>query len=872
MRFYRALLRFYPKSFRAEYGAEMCAVFARELRAAAGSARVMLFLRAFTDTVTNAARVHTDILGQDLKYAVRSLRRTPGFTITAVLVAALGIGATTATFSIADHVMLRPLPFADPDGLVRLFEDHTSLGYPRMEPSPPNYLDWKRMATSFDSVEAYGSDTASLVGGGEPERLVGARVRGGVFSLLGRQAAIGRTLIQSDFDAETQNPVVISDRLWRTRFASDPNVLGRTLTLDEATLVVVGVMPPDFHFPARGTDFWRALRFNPDGGDSSRGNHYLQVIARLKPGVTFEQARSEMRVIGDQLALQFPKDQANTSTNVFRWRDDVGWQLRMMLWALVGASLCVLLIACTNLANLLLSRALARRSEFAVRVAVGASVDRLVRQMLTDSLLLAGAGGVLGVGLAMAAAPMVVRLVPTALPIAETPAVDLRMLLVAAMLTIGTAIAFGVIPALRVCRKTDGSALKDGARGGTSRGTERLRSALVVAEIVASVVLVVSAGLLIEALVKVQSIDPGFKAENVLTLKTMLPRPKYVKTDRRMQFYQQVIDETLALPGVQRAAYVSFTPFTMRGGMWEVLTTTPDPGSPGGFVAPPELRRASLRFVTPGYFDAVGIPLLQGRDVSRADTIDTPFVAVVSQSFARVHFPNQDPLGRQFGYGFAVRTIVGVVGDIRFRGLERTDNEPQVYLAAAQQRDGQIGFYAPQDLIVKASVPPSTLMPAVRAIVRKADPQLPITSMRSLEDVVALETAPRVIQLRVLGAFAVVAFLLAAIGVHGLLAFTVSARSREIGVRIALGAKAPDILKMVIGQSALLAGIGVTIGASLAYAAGRWMQSLLAGVDPANVTVFAGAVILSLVMTLAGSLMPAWRAVRVDPLTATRAD
>jgi putative ABC transport system permease protein len=872
LRLYRALLRLFPASFRHEYGDEMSAAFARELRESSGAARLTLWARTILDVLLNAVRVHGDIARQDIKYSLRSLGRSPGFTITAVCVAALGIGATTATFSIADHVLLRPLPFADPDGLVRLSEDHTSLGYARMEPSPPNYRDWKRMATSFDSIEAFTADTGSLVGTGEPERLLGSRVAGGVFRLLGRQAAIGRTLTESDVSTETQNAVVISDRLWRTRFAADSNVLGRTLTLDQATLVIVGVMPPDFHFPARGTDFWRALRFNSIGGDDDRTNHYLQVMARLRQGVTFEQARSEMRVIGDRMAQQYPKEQAGTSVNVQRWRDDVGWQPRMILWALVGASLCVLLIACTNLANLLLSRALARRTELAVRAAVGASVDRLVRQTLTDSLLLAGCGGILGIVMAIAAAPMVVRLVPSALPIAEVPPIDFRMLLVAAVVTLSTGVAFGVLPALRVCRNADSSALKDGARGGTSRGTERLRSALVVAEVVASVVLLVSAGLLIQALMRVQAIDPGFRSENVLTLKTLLPRPKYSPTVSRLRFYQQVIDETQALPGVQRAAYVSFTPMTMRGGVWEVLTTTPDPNSPGGFVAPQDQRRAALRFVTPGFFDAVSIPILQGRDIGVTDTLDTPFVAVVSQSFARQYYANQDPIGRSFGFGFAVRTIVGVAGDIRFRGLERTDNEPQVYLAAAQQRDNQIGFYAPQDLIVRSSVPPATLVAAVRAILRKADPQLPITSLRTLEEVVALETAPRVIQLRVLGAFAAAAFLLAAIGIHGLLAFTVSARAREIGVRIALGAKSLDILRMVIGRSALLAGVGVTIGVALAYAAGRSMQALLAGVNPLDVTVFAAAVALALVMTLAGSLLPALRAVKTDPMTATRAE
>jgi putative ABC transport system permease protein len=870
MLFYRALLGLYPKSFRAEYGAEMIKDVTREWHEAPAAAKAALLVRITADTLANAMRVHGDITRQDLRYAIRSLRRTPGFTATAIVVAALGIGATTATFSIADHVLLRPLPFADPEALVRLTEDHRAFGYPRMEPSPPNYRDWRRMATSFESIEAFGGDTASVIGSGEPERLVGARVSGGVFRLLGRPAAIGRTLIEGDVSTETQNPIVISDRLWRTRFAADPDVLGRTLAFDAATQVIVGVMPADFHFPGRGVDFWRVMRFSTANGDDNRGNQYLQVMARLKPGVSLEQAQSEMRIIGGQIAQQYPKEQGNKSVNVYRWRDEVGWQPRMMLWALVGASLCVLLIACTNLANLLMARALARRSELAVRAAIGASVDRLVRQMLTDSLLLAGAGGLVGLAAGIAATPMVARLVPTGLPIAEIPPVDFRMLLFAAAVTLATGVAFGVLPALRVCRKTDGSTLKEGARGGTSPGTERLRSSLVIAEIVASVVLLVSAGLLMQALLKVQSIDPGFRSENVLTLRTMLPRPKYASDVSRLQFYRQVIDDTLALPGVERAAYVSFTPFTFRGGMFEVLTTTPDPTSVEGFVAPPDVQRASLRMVTPGYFDAMGIALRQGRDVSASDTIDTPSIAVVSESFARQHFPGQDPIGRSFAFAYAVRTIVGVVGDVRFRGLERDNNEPQVYLAAAQQQ--RLGFYAPQDLIIRTSVPPATLMPAVRAVIRRADPQLPITSMRTLDEVVALETAPRVVQLRVLGAFAAAAFLLAAIGIHGLLAFTVSARSREIGVRIALGAKARDIVTMVIGRSAVLAVLGVVIGAALAYAAGRSMQAILFGVDPANPVVFAAAIALALLMTLAGSLLPAWRAVRVDPIAATRAD
>src|SRR5688572_7293181 len=809
---YRALLRAYPKSFRAEYGAEMLKDFSRQWRDLSSAGKVALLARAAIDTTANAFGVHLDILKQDVRYALRSLSRAPGFSITAIAVAALGIGATTSTFTIADHVLLRPLPFPDPDRLVMLTENHAAQGYPRIEPAPPNYLDWKRMATSFEGIEAFTADTASLVGTGEPERLRGSRVAGGVFNLLGRQAAIGRTIAEADITA-TPDVMVISDRMWRTRFGADPNVLGRTLTLDETTLMVIGVMPPDFHFPTRDTDYWRVQRLNPAGSDTRRNNNYLQVVGRLKPGVSFEQARSEMQTIADQIAQQFPKEQAGKSVNVERWRDDVAWQARMMLWAMVGASLCVLLIACTNLANLMLARALARQTEFAVRTAIGASVDRLVRQTLTDSLLLAGAGGVLGVLLAIAAAPLVVRLAPTALPIAEVPPIDLRMLGVAAFVALTTGVVFGVLPALRISRRTDASALKEGARGGTSRGTERVRSALVVAEIVASVVLLVLAGLLVQALMKVQAIDPGFNSSNVLTLKTMLPQPKYARSVARQQFYDQVLAETRALPGVTSAAYVSFRSEERRVGMWEVLTTTPDPTNAGGFAAPPDVRRASLRMVTPDYFKTLGIPLLHGRDITANDTLETPGVAVVSRSFVEQYYPGQDPIGRQFGFAFNVRTIVGVVGDVRFRGLERTDNEPQVYIAAAQQRDGQIAFYAPQDLLVRASAPATTVIPAVRAIIRNADPQLPITSVRTLDDVVALETAPRVVQLRVLGAFTATAFLLAAVGIHGLLAFTVAARSREIGVRMALGAKARDIVGMVIGRSAWLAASGVVIGA-----------------------------------------------------------
>ncbi len=874
MLFYRALLRLYPKSFRAEYGAEMMKDFTRQWREAAVSAKGVLLIRAFVDTAANATRVHGDITKQDLRFAIRSLRRTPGFTLTAILVAALGIGATTAAFSVADHVLLRPLPVPEADRVVRLWEDHSSLGYPRMEPSPPNFLDWQRMATVFERIEPFTGGSASLVGHGEPEQVSGASVGGGVFQILRRPAALGRVLTESDVHAEGERPIVISDRIWRTRFGASPDVLGQTISLDNRAYVIVGVMPPDFYFPSRNRDFWRTLRLGNTESDSDRGNHYLAVIGRLKDGVSIEDARAEMDVIAAQLAQAYPKAQEGKGVALAPWREQITGQPRVLLLGLVGASICVLLIACTNLANLLMSRALARRSEFAVRAAIGASVDRLVRQMLTDSFVLAACGGVLGVILAVVAAPLLVRLVPTSLPIAEVPPTDLRMLAGTLLLTIGAGMAFGLLPALRVCRKAEGSALKDGARGGTSRGTERLRSSLVVAEIVASVVLIVTVGLLAQALLNVQRVDPGFKADGVLTVRTTLPQIKYAKAAEREQFYQRVLHDVTALPGVQSAAYISFLPMVMGGGVWPVLSTVPDPGSPHKFVPPDPKneRRASLRFVTPGFFSTMHTPVRRGRDISADDTPQTTPVAVVSESLARQYFPDRDPIGQQFAFAYQVRTIVGVVGDIRVRGLEADTSEPQVYLPASQFIDGDPLFYAPQDLAIRAAVPVTTLVPAVRAIIAAADPLLPIVNVRTLDDIVSLETASRVVQLRVLGAFALVASLLAGIGIHGLLAFTVRARSREIGVRIALGARARDIIGMVIGRSAVLAALGVVIGAAVAYAAGRSMQALLFGVDPANPLVFGAAIALALLMTLAGSLLPAVRAVRVDPLSATRAD
>ncbi|MGH9859054.1 MAG: ABC transporter permease [Candidatus Acidiferrales bacterium] len=861
MRFYRILLRLYPASFRGEYGEPMCAVFDERRRAARGALGVLaLWLDTLLELPVSAVQVHWDILRQDLRYTVRTLARTPGFTLTAIVVTALGIGATTAAFSITDHVLIRPLPFADSDRLVRLWENVP--GYTRMELSPPNYRDWKEMSTSFEAMGAYTERAANLVGEGEPRRVQLVFVTSEVFPVLGVRPFAGRYFTPEDDHDGAPGTIVLSYGFWQSQFGGDLAVLGRTVHLDGFPHVVIGVMPPGFHFPYRDTLFWKPLQLSP-GDMEDRNNNELDAVARLKAGVSLEQARSEMNAIAAQLERAYPEENAKTAATVSLFQSEISSRSRLLLIALLGASLCLLLIVCTNVANLFLARALARRRELAVRAALGAGRERLTRQLLTESLTIALLGGTLGALVAVGALPLLARLVPSNLPIADMPSLDLRVLAFAAVLTVLTGIVFGVAPAFKVCRNANADGLREGARAGGGR-KERLRAMLVIAEVSASVVLLVSAGLLLRALWRLQDVDTGFAAQHVLTLRTALPIPKYSTVASRQKFYSSVLSEVRALPSVSHAAYISYLPMVMRGGIWPVALDGKPTDRSGATTA-------SLRYVTPGFFAAMEIPLRRGRDISESDTQGSPYVAVVSESFARRYWPNQDPIGRSFEFAIAQRTVVGVVADIRVRGLEQS-SEPQVYLPYQQVPDGWILGYVPKDLVIRASANPASLVPAIRQIIDKADPEQPISDVQLLSDIVGGETAPRQAQLGVIGAFAALAFLLAGIGIHGLLAYAVSQRTQEIGVRIALGAQRSDILALVMREGFVLAGVGVVLGVALAYAAGRSMEALLAGVPPADPATFFAAIALALLMALAGSLLPALRAVRVDPTTAIRAE
>jgi putative ABC transport system permease protein len=865
MSLYDILLRLYPASFREEYGLEMRAIFGDrwEQHRGAGSHLVLLF-EALGDALRNAPPVHWDILRQDVSGALRTIRRAPSLSVTVILVAALGIAATTAVFSIADHVLIKPLPFRDAERLVKIWQLPPGGG--TLQVSPAHFRDWQAQASSFESLAAFSLYSANLVGAGEPLRVDGSWASGNLFDVLGVPSLVGRTLISEDDREASAAAVVISERLWRARFDGDPRAVGRAIILNDRARVIVGVMPQTFEFPTRAVDFWIPFQFAP--ADYVYGNPYLETIARLKVNVSRTQAVAEMQQIALGISRRVnPGGTRRVSARVIALRDEIAPQSRVLLWCLVAAASGLLLIACTNLANLLLTRGLARGKELAVRAALGAGRRRLLRQMVTESMLLAGAGGALGVIVAAAGMPMLARLVPTGLPIAEAPALDGRLLVTATMATLVSAIGVGLMPSLRTTRYADATALREGARAGTTRRTERLRSVLVVAQVSVSVLLLVTSGLLLRAMLQVQGINPGFSTDGVLTMRTALPLPRYEGVARRQQFIDRVLEEVRAIPGVSAAAYVTGLPLAMRGMVWSVSI----PGQPQ--AGADQRATVSLRFVTPEFFEALGIPLRMGRDIDDGDTRTSPFVAVVSQSFAAKYWPGENPIGRRFTGSGAVgeRTIVGVVGDVRWRGLEPA-SEPQIYLSARQVEDGKLTAHIPKELVVKSSVAPAALVPSIREIVGRADPQQPISDVQLLADIVDAETAPRKVQVRVLGAFAGLAFLLAGIGLHGLLAYNVSQRAREIGVRIALGAERRSILAMVLQRGLRLAFLGILIGAALAVAAGRTLQAVLAGVSPTDVVTFGGAVGLALLMTIVGSLLPALRATRVDPLEVIRSE
>jgi predicted permease len=875
-RTYQRLLHLYPASFREEYGEELSAVFERQLQERQGlMGRAVLWISTVISTLVTAIGVHLDVLRQDLRQTWRSLRRSPGFALTAVAVTALGVGATTASFTLTDYVLLRPLPFPDSNRLVRIMQGQSDRPVTLRglrgtnDVSPALYGIWKSGSRSFSSLGAYGSVSSNLAGEIQPERLDGAIVTAGTMETLGVRPSLGRTFAEGDDVAGAPCTMLISDGFWQRHFGGESSAVGRRVRIDDEPCEIVGVMPRGFHFPGRATTFWRPARFPREAFEDPR-NNYLSVVARLRADTAFDQARTELTTVTTNAVQAWPREDADVIPVMMELRDVLNDQSRTLLAAMAAAAACLLLIACTNLASLTVARATARGRELALRTVLGAGRRRLVRQLLTESLALALVGGALGLAIAVTAIPVVARLVPTSLPIAEVPGVDVRMLLIAAAASLGTGIAFGVLPAFRATRQAGSGALSGGARTGASRASVRLRDGLVILQVAASIVLLVGTGLLIRALIRVQATPIGFSTDRVITARTFLPWSKYGGQAVRGEFYRRVLTDVSALPGVDAVAYTSYLPFTMRGGVWPVTV-------PGRAVDPRRQELAGSRFVTPQYFRAMSIPLVAGRTFEESDSMQAQPVAVVSQSFVTSYLEGRQPLGQTFQFGpQGERTIVGVVGDVRFRGLE-IRSEPQVYMSYLQQGDNRTMGYTPKDLVVRlkperAESAADGVVRSIRPIVSGVDPAQPVSDIQPLSAILDGETATREVQVRVLAGFAAVSCILAGVGLHGLLAFVVSRRTREFGVRLALGAEPRQILGVMTRRGLMLGGLGAAVGLSVAYGAGRWMESVLAGISPADPMTFGAAIAFALIMTLAGSLLPALRASRINPKQAMEAE
>jgi predicted permease len=799
---------------------------------------------------------------KDLRLALRQLRNQPGFTATALLIIALGVGASTAAFTVLNHVMLRPLPFAEPDRLVTFFQTKGGEAPIRVT-SAPNFIDWRSRTRSFAAAGAYTMTPLNLVANEQPLHVDGASVDSGFFQTLGVKPAAGRTISTADDAESAPDVVVLSDGLASALYGSPAAALQRSITLNDQPYAVVGVMPADFRYPSRNVALWTNVHLQARNY-ADRTNTMFLGIARLAPNVSLRSAQADLENVASQLRREYPAENARVGATAMSMRDSIEPRSRIMVLAVFGASLCLVLIACTNLANLLLARGTMRQDEVALRLAVGAHRGHIIRQLLTECLVIVAIGGLAGFVLAAFAMPWLATLVPESLPAGSIPSADWRVFAFACVLVVGTVLGAGLGPAFRTFKAA--TPLQSRTRAGLGRQTVRAHSALVLVQVAGTVVLLVGAVLLLKSMWRVQQIDPGFRTDGVLTLRTPLPMPTYAMAGRRAQFYSRVLSEVRALPGVRSAAMTGYLPMVFGGGIFPAS----QPGTPQGS---PDAISTGIRYITPSYFETLGIPFKGGRDITERDNFNAPFVVVISQSLGQRLWPGQDPIGRRMNVAFFDRTVVGVVQDIHVRGLEQT-SEPQVYMPSDQVPNRWLTFHMPKDLAIRAGSDAEALAlaPAVRRIVHDADPQMPVTDVQLLRDVVTSQTAARRLQVTMLLAFAGAAFLLAAVGIHGLISFIASRRRHEVGVRVALGATRQAILGMFVRHGLTLGVGGVLLALPLAYGGARAMQSLLFGVTVSDPVAYGAAVLVSIVMAFAGSFLPALRIASVNPNDALRAE
>lgn len=812
-----------------------------------------------------------DTLLQDIRYALRKLLRAPGFALVAVATLALAIGATTAVFSIVNGVLLEPLPFRDPSRLVSV--SSVDRGGKSVYMSPLDYIDYRDGSRSFESMAHYSDASVNLTGSGvQPLRLSEARVGAEFFEVLGVRPQLGRFFAANEDAGDAPRVAVISDALWRSRFGADPGVVGRSVSLDDVQYTVVGVAEAGLRFPSR-PDVWVPYAFqNYELDPESRGAHSLSGIARVKPGVPVASASAELAGIAKRLEAKFPDSNTGFGAGAIPLRDHLVGDVRPALLAMLGAVGLVLLIACANVANLLLVRAAAREPEIAVRTALGAGSGRIVRQLVTESVLLAVAGAALGVVLASWTVSAVVAFGPRGLPRLDEVSVDGRVLAFAAVTALLTGVLFGLAPAVQVARGNTGQTLRDGPRGSSRGGAQRTRNALVIAEMALAVVLLVGAGLLIRSFIRLVSVNPGFRTEQLVTFDLTLPEAKYPFDRQRLAFTTELKDRLRELPGAREVAVSFGRPLRQMG----IITLFEVEGRP---ASTPDNR--SISAVLPAsaeYFGALGIPLVRGRLYTTTDDRrDAPPVVLISQELARRYFAAEDPIGKRITLGMshdsagpgtqviAGGEIVGIVGDVKQSGLD-DDARAMVYIPFA---------HAPFDhvsVLVRSSADPRLVESAIRSRVRELDPDLPIFGLATMKQVVSDSVSQPRFYLYLLTAFAGVALLLAALGVYGVTSYAVSQRTRELGIRIALGATERRVVRLVVSSGFFLALAGVLTGLVAAFFFTRLLRTLLFGIPSTDPLTFAAVALLLIVAATLAALVPARRAASVNPVIAMRAE
>jgi predicted permease len=805
-------------------------------------------------------------LVQDARYGLRLLRRSPAFSAVAILTLALGIGATTAILSVVDAILLRPLGYADPARLVVLLHHEDN------PVSPANYLDWKARSRSFESMGAAEYWTPNLTTGATPEKTWALRMTPEILPMLGVRPLAGRFFLPGEAESGRDHVVVIAEGLWRRRFGADPGIVGRPITLDGEPYTVVGVMPASFQFaPFWATEarIWAPLDLRPRA--SKREASSLRVFARLRPGVSIGAARQEIASITATLEREFPG--TNRDVRVTGLRDKVVGDVRPALLVLLGAVGLVLLIACANVANMLLSRASARQKEVALRAALGASRGRTIRQLLTESVVLAAAGGAAGAALGAWALRFLVALAPASIPRLHDAHLDLRILLSALAISLGTGVAFGLAPALQSSIVRPQDALKEGGSAGASRKGGQMRLAFVGAEMAIALVLLVGAGLMLRSFLALRAVDPGFDPRGVVTMEVSVAGTRQAAPGRRPALYRELVERAAATPGVAAAGAINHIP--IAGDIWGYPYAVEGRPKPG----PGESPVATYRAVLPGYFKTMRIPVLRGRDVAWTDDRGAPGVVVVNEFMAKRTWPGEDPIGKRItlddvGPDASWLTVVGVVKNV-VRGDWGAPPEDEIYLSVLQNKtllESPQPMAAYVTLVARTDGDPAALAPSLAAAVRSVDPTLPVSEIRTMPQIVALANGRARFQALLLTVFAVAAALLAAVGIYGVMSYAVSKRAREIGVRMALGADPGSVLRLVVGQGMIVALAGAGAGLVAALLLTRLMASLLYGVGPMDPATYSGVAALLLAVAFLASYLPARRAARIDPMKALRAE